>query len=274
MNPVTVITDSAAALPADLADECGVRIVPLWLHVGADSFRDGDVPLADLVDRLDEPFSTAGPSPVEFKEAMTTATERGPVVVLTVASTMSSTYAAALLGARQADHDVFVVDTRTAAGAQGLVVLAAARAAAAGAGVGDVLGVAQRVIDRVRLVATVPDLTRLARSGRLPEAARRLGARVGAQPLFELRAGRVRPMRPAFGRTAALDRIVERCASGRDGGRLHVAVLHALDPAAADTLSTRIAELDPASCFVGPFSPVMVAHTGPGLAGVAWWREP
>ncbi|MGH9269773.1 MAG: DegV family protein, partial [Ilumatobacteraceae bacterium] len=166
-----------------------------------------------------------------------------------------------------------VVDTQTAAGAQGLVVLAAARAAANGADLDAVLDVAASAIERVRLVATVPDLTRLAHSGRLPETARRIGASVGAQPLFELRRGRIRPMRPAFSRRGALDRIVDRCTTDGGSGALHVAVLHALDEGAAALLRQRVDELGPASCFVGPFSPVMVAHTGTGLAGLAWWRE-
>lgn len=272
--PVTVITDSAAALPAALVEQQNVRVVPLWLHIGEDSFRDGEMPLAELVARGDEPFSTAAPSPGEFATAMKSAADEGPVVVLTVAATMSSTHDAAMLAARDVGPDVTIIDTQTAAGAQGLVVLAAARAAGSGADLREVLHVAQRAIERVRLVATVPDLTRLARSGRLPEAARRLGARVGAQPLFELRRGKVRPMRPAFSRRAALDRIVDRCAADQRPGLLHVAVLHALDPVAASGLEERVGQLGPATCFVGPFSPVMVAHTGAGLAGLAWWRGP
>lgn len=271
--PVTVVTDSAAALPSELAERLGVLVVPLWLHVGPDSFRDGEMPLAELVERADEPFRTAAPSPGEIADAMRAGGADGPVAVLTVASTMSSTHDAAVLAARLADVDVTVVDTQTAAGAQGLVVLAAARAAARGADLDEVLGVAASAIERVRLVATVPDLTRLARSGRLPETARRIGARVGAQPLFELRRGRIRPMRPAFSRRGALDRIVDRCVADGTSGDLHVAILHALDDDDAALLRQRVDELGPASCFVGPFSPVMVAHTGAGLAGLAWWRD-
>jgi len=60
---VTVVTDSAAALPADLAARHGVRVVPLWLHVGDERHRDGDIALDALVARFDEPITTAAPSP-------------------------------------------------------------------------------------------------------------------------------------------------------------------------------------------------------------------
>jgi DegV family protein with EDD domain len=271
---VTVVTDSAAALPPDVAARAGVTVVPLGLHVGGDHYRDGELSLEELVARFDEPVTTAAPSPGEFREVMAAARVRGPVVVLTVASRISSTHDAARLAARDLDEHVRVVDTRTAAGAQALVVLAAAEAAAGGAGEDEVVATATRVAARVRLVATVADLARLARSGRVPDAARWVGDRLGVRPLFEFRAGRARPLRPAFSREAALERIVQRCAHAPGRGPLHVTVLHALDPAAADTLSRRVAALRPASCIVGSFSPVMVAHTGQGLAGLAWWRAP
>jgi DegV family protein with EDD domain len=281
---VTVVTDSAAALPADLAARHGVRVVPLWLHVGDERHRDGDIDLDALVARFDEPITTAAPSPGEFATVIAEANRRGPVLVLTIAARMSSTYDAAQLAAKlladdaepgaAGDRGITVVDTGTAAGAQALVVLAAAEAAEAGGDLAAVTAAAERVAGRVRLAATVADLERLAASGRVPEAARWIGDRLGVRPLFEFRDGRAKPLRPAFSTEAALDRVVARCAAGATpGARLHVTVLHALAPESADRLVAAVARLDPISCLVGPFSPVMVAHTGRGLAGLAWWWD-
>ncbi len=301
MSAVTVVTDSAAALPVDLVARYGIRVVPLRLTIGDDHYRDGDIGLDEMVDRFDEPISTNAPSPGEFATVIADARRTGPVLVLTVASRMSSSHDSATLAAKlvadddaqvtggdggaEADrapvvagHGVAVIDTSTAAGAQALVVLAAARAAADGGDLAVTVAAAQRVAAGVRLVATVADLERLARSGRVPDAARWIGDRLGVRPLFEFRDGRPRPLRPAFSAEAARERIVQRCAADAPAGdpaagRLHAAVLHALDPDAAGDLVDRLDRLSPASCLVGPFSPVMVAHTGRGLAGVAWWWE-
>jgi fatty acid-binding protein DegV len=300
---VTVVTDSAAALPPELVDRYDIRVVPLVLNVGTDRYRDGEISLDELVRRFDQPISTAAPSPGEFATVMADALRTGPVVTLTIAAGMSSTHDSAKLAAKlvsdgnprsrgpkgpaakppregstaaepEGGPEVAVLDTGTAAGAQGLIVLAAAQAAADGADQDDVVATAERVAARVRLAATVADLERLARSGRVPDAARWIGDRLGVRPLFEFRDGRARPLRPAFSTEAALDRIVQRCAVGASpGARLHVTVLHALNPDAADTLSERVRALSPASFLVGPFSPVMVAHTGRGLAGLAWWWD-
>jgi DegV family protein with EDD domain len=282
---VSVVTDSAAALPPDLAARYDIRVVPLVLHVGADRYRDGEISLDDLVRRFDEPISTAAPSPGEFATVMADALRSGPVVTLTLAAGMSSTHDSAKLAAKlvtdnapsapaDGGADVAVLDTGTAAGAQALVVLAAAQAAADGAEQHEVVATAERVAGQVRLAASVADLERLARSGRVPDAARWIGDRLGVRPLFEFRDGRARPLRPAFSADAAVDRIVQRCAAGAGGGaRLHVTVLHALNPDAAAILASRVQALEPVSFLVGPFSPVMVAHTGRGLAGLAWWWE-
>jgi DegV family protein with EDD domain len=282
---VTVVTDSAAALPPDLVAHYDIRVVPLVLPVGADRYHDGEISLDELVRRFDEPISTAAPSPGEFATVMADALRSGPVVTLTLAAGMSSTHDSAKLAAKlmtdndprapaDGGPDVAVLDTGTAAGAQALVVLAAAQAAAEGADQYEVVATAERVAGRVRLAASVADLERLARSGRVPDAARWIGDRLGVRPLFEFRDGRARPLRPAFSTEAALDRIVQRCAAGAGkGARLHVTVLHALNPDAAAILAKRVQALDPVSFLIGPFSPVMVAHTGRGLAGLAWWWD-
>ena len=156
-------------------------------------------------------------------------------------------------------------------------MLAAAKAATAGQDIDGVEAAARSVIDRVRLVATVNSLDRLVQSGRVPNIAGWAGSLLGVNPLFEFLQGKVKRLRPAFSREAALSRIVGTCRDEKPGprARLHAAALHALDPVAADQLlrEATAGERD-AEAFIGSFSPVMVTHTGPGLAGLAWyWDE-
>ena len=163
----------------------------------------------------------------------------------------------------------------TAAGAQALVVLAAARAANAGLSLDDVARVATDVAARVRLVATVPDLEHLVRSGRVPGIAGWAGRTLGLSPLFEFRTGKVHRLRPARGVDAAYDRLVARFR--RDAVpdcRPHVVALHALAPEAAQALLDRVGDADPVESFTSEFGSVMVVHAGPGLVGLAWWWEP
>jgi DegV family protein with EDD domain len=271
---VAIVTDGAASLPRQLAEELDITIVPMWLDLEGRQVHEDECALDDVLEAKD--VTTSGPSPGEFQEAVERRLTGDGALVLTIASTMSSTHQSAVLAAGASDGDVRVLDTTTAAGAEGLVVLAAARAAREGADLDTVESVARRVIAQVRLVATVPSLDHLVRSGRVPGIAGWAGRHLGINPLFEFRAGKVHRLRPALSSEAAIERIVhEWRRSHTDGADLHVASLHAVAPDAARDLLDRVeSEITPTSAFIGEFSAVMVAHTGPGLIGLAWWWDP
>jgi DegV family protein with EDD domain len=189
---------------------------------------------------------------------------------------MSSTYEAARVATQLSeDIEVALLDTGTAAGAEGLVVLAATDAAKAGGSLDDVRTAAASAVAQVRLVATLPTLDHLARGGRVPGAAAWAGRWLGLNPIFEFRGGHVRPHRPARGSDAAVDRIVSMWShSTVPGARLHAAAMHASVPEAAARLLDEVRDrVAPASEWIGSFSPAMVAHTGPGLVGLAWWWD-
>ncbi len=276
-----MVADSACSLPAALAAEWGVNVVPMWLTIGTRQFRDGELSLSEVVARLGEGLSTSGPAPGELAEAARRADQGDGVVLLTVSARMSGAYASARLAAElvaEEGREVAVVDTGTAAGAEGLVALAAARAARAGLPLAQVVAAAREAAGAARLVATLPRLDHLSRSGRVPGAAA-WGARwLGLYPMFEFRESSVRALRPARGARQALARMVTLWArsAGRYGqgqAALHVCAMHSSQPAAAEELLAEVARrlgAPPATSFCAAFSPVMVAHTGPGLVGLAW----
>jgi DegV family protein with EDD domain len=277
--PVAVVCDSAASLGAALAARWGVVVVPMQLEVGGEPLSEEEMSLDDLVANLPDGVKTSGPPPGAFVQAITGVASGDGVVVLTVGQRFSSTFQSAqsAAGLVEGTDPVRVVDTATAAGAEGLVVLAAAEAARAGASVDDVAAVAESVAGRVRLVAAVEDLTSLVRGGRLPASAARAGVHLGVRVLFELRASGPRPLRPSLSAGGAFDQLVAQWRrSIIPGARLHVAALHALRPEEAEQLLAAVRqEVEPASSFVGTFGQVMVAHTGPGVIGLAWWwQEP
>lgn len=271
---VAIVTDSAAALPADLVREHDITVVPMWLTVRGASEPEGQRSLEELVREAD--VTTSAPTPGDFEAAIKEAGAAGEgCLVITIASSMSATFHAATVGADAVGGPVRVLDSTTAGGAEALVVLAAAEAAAHRSSLDEVAARARAVIERVRLIASVPTLDHLVRSGRVPGVAGWAGRRLGINPLFEFRAGKVKRLRPALSRDAALERIVALVHKSRPAhARLHVAALHALAVETANDLLTRVSELErPSTAFIAEFGPVMVVHTGPGLAGVAWWWE-
>jgi DegV family protein with EDD domain len=271
---VAIITDSAAALPPELAAQHGITIVPMWLTIGGEPELEGKRSLEELVAETD--VTTAAPTPGEWERAVKDAlgTHDG-ALVLTIAASMSAAHQSAVVAAGAVDGQVRVVDTATAGGAEALVVLAAAGAAQRNAPIDEIEAAARVVIERVRLVATLPSLDHLVRSGRVPGIAGWAGRRLGINPLFEFRGGKVKRLRPALSPDAAVDRIASLVKRSRvQGARLHLVALHALAPDTAAALLEQVSDDEqPATSFTAEFGPVMVVHTGPGLAGLAWWWE-
>ncbi|MEZ5169120.1 MAG: DegV family protein [Acidimicrobiia bacterium] len=275
---VAVVTDSATALPADVLAAHDITVVPMWLTVADQAVREGERSLGEILG--DERVTTSGPTPGEFEatfRALLASDGVDEVLACTVSSEMSATYEAASVAARDVGEQVHVVDTKTAAGAQALVVLAAARTAAAGGSLEAAESAARRVCGTVRLVATLPTLDHLVRGGRVPAVAGWAGRHLGINPLFEFSDGRIRKLRPALSADAAHERIVAACVRSRpdEQAGLNVVAMHALARPVAEELLDRVtADIQPADAFIGEFGSVMVVHTGPGLAGLAWWWEP
>ncbi len=274
---VAVVTDGAASLPPGVCDALGVGVVPMSVMIGNTVREDQEVAPADVVESAGRDLvTTSAPSPGDYLRTLEELGDR-PVVIATVARRMSASYDAAMTAARYVpQRRVAVVDTETAAGGQGLVVMAAAQASRAGGSHDDVTAAARGVIRRVRLLAFLDQLDYLARSGRVPDVAARAGQSLGMRAVFEFSGGRVRGRLPARSTDAAVARIMAACRAGRsDGARLHAAVVDAKSPHAAESLMTAVRRLSPdGEVYAAPFSSVMVAHTGPGVAGLAWWWEP
>jgi DegV family protein with EDD domain len=273
---VTVVTDSSASLPPEEIRRLGIVVVPLTIVVGGIDYRDGELSLDEVLRRAaTEQVSTSSPSPGQFAKAIDDQDGHEGTLVVTVSSEMSATYESAVVAGSYFDDGALeVIDSGTAAGAQGLVVLAAAEAAHAGATLADAADAARRAASNVHLVAMVERLEFLAKSGRVPAAAW-AGDSLGVRPMFAFHGGKARPRRPAMSVNAALRRIIEAIgANPAEDATLRVAVLHAQAPDMAHALIGSIDAVHPgADSFVAPFSSVMVAHTGPGLVGAAWWWE-
>lgn len=274
---VRVVTDSSASLPPDLIHRFGIAVVPFNLVIDGVAYSDGELSSSEVAANLGhKKVSTSAPSPGAFAKAFDDGDPDCEVVVITVASRMSASYGSAVVASRYfREGRVDVVDSGTAAGAQGLTVLAAAKRAASGVNREEVAAVARDVAARVRLVAAVEKLDFLARSGRIPAVAAWAGNSLTVRPLFEFAAGKARPLRPALGIKAALDRIVGSMGVATPSSCvLRVAVMHAGTGSLAHRLAERMRAAYPeADIFRAPFSSVMTAHTGPGLVGAAWWWD-
>jgi len=275
---VCIVTDSAANLPADLADELGILVVPLHFAIGARVYRDGvDIGVQEFYERLQggpEAASTSAPSPGDFLEVFRRAPEDDPIVCVTVAGAVSATYQSALAAASEAGRRVEVVDSTNASMAEGFVVVEAARAARGGASAEDVVSRARDVAARARIFATIDTFEFLQRSGRVRRALAYAATMLNIKPVFRFSAGDPEGIARPRTRRRALERIVQETLQEAAGRDIHLAGFHALAEADAKELVRRVeAEGSVVESYVVEATPVMGAHTGPGLVGTAFFCE-
>lgn len=279
---IAVVTDSAACVPAHLVEEYGIHVVPFELVWDGQSYRDGvDIVPAEVYRRLREGKSwptTSQPSLGDFATLYTQLSQEVEgIVSIHIPDTLSGTLQAARLAAEQVNASVpiRIVDAGTAAIAEGFVVLAAARAAAAGAGLDEVVAAAESVIPRVGLFATLETLEHLQRGGRVGEAAALLGSRLHLHPILYLAEGQVKVAGVTRSRRKALEEIVNLMVQRVGTHPLCVSVFHADAPEDVEYLRREVnARFNCRGFYITEFTPVMGAHTGPGTVGLAFCRRP
>jgi DegV family protein with EDD domain len=279
-----IITDSTACMPPELAERYGIGIVPLHLIFGGRTFVDSM--LADtaefyqlLAESSDRP-TTAAPSPGMFLQAISrAAVSSDSILCITVSKQFSAMYDSArqaieLAKAESPALDVRLVDSRNAAMAQGFVVLEAARTAAAGAPIEEVIAKVDEMAGRVNLLAMLDTLTYLARGGRVPRVAAWAAGMLQVKPIVRFTASDIHLVARTRTRRRALARMTELLAEIADGRAVHLAVHHAHAPEDAEELLAQAEQrVKIAESYVSEFTQVMGVHTGPGLAGFAFWCD-
>lgn len=272
---VGIVTDSTAALPEEVRAAWGIAVVPLMITVDGRTVADGELDTTEIL--AAKTHSSSGPSPGAFVQAIADQDQGDGVVVVTVTSTLSITHQSAVLAAKSASGPVAIVDSRTAAGGQGLVTVAAARAAQAGATLEEVVARAEDIASRVKLVGALANLDQLIRSGRVPGLAGRAGNLIGLRPMFDIHDTVIRRLRPALSDEAAHQRLLSlwRRTRPSDGdAQLHLVSLHAEVPdRAAELLEAVTAEVQPADAFISQFGQAMIINSGTGVRGLAWYWD-
>jgi DegV family protein with EDD domain len=280
MGKIAVVTDSSATVPQDLVAELGIHVVPLLITFRAQAFRDGvDITPGDVYRRLRTNRhipTTAAPSVDDFLRVYGSAARTAEgIVSIHVPSWLSATYDTAKLASGLVENvPIRVIECETAAMGQGFAVLAAARAAARGAGLEEVVECAERVGAKTTLHVIVATLKYLHKGGRIGGAAALLASILQIKPILFLGEGRVEVLAKARTQKRAVQVVLQHMAREGEHGPLHVAILHADVPDEAEALRREVAErFDCAELLVSEFTPVMGAHTGPGLLGVAYYVE-
>lgn len=282
-NKVVIVTDTTACIPREQVEKYGIELVPVEIIFGDKVYRDGIDITPDqfyaLLRQAEKLPTTSGCLPDPFLDAYREASKRAAsILCITLPAKLSGMCNSAQLAKEMAKEAlpnvvIEVLDCGTAAAAQGLVVLAAARDAASGGSLTKVIETARNVMQQVNLFATLDTLYYLVKGGRVPKAAALVGSLLKIKPIFTVSDGMAHPVTNPRTTAGAIKRILKIMEQKIVRGQpLHVAVMHADALDRAIILRNQISsQFDCAELFITEFTPVMGAHTGPGLIGIAFY---
>ena len=272
---VSIVSDTCHYLPRAIVEREQIHEVSLYVHRSGEADRESELSDYDEYYRRlgssSELPTTSQPSIGDFLSVYEPLLEQGnEIVSIHLAGGMSGTVRAAEQAREQlgeAASRVRVIDSATACGGQGLVVLAAAAAARAGADGAAVEEQARQARSVLKLWFAIDTLEYLRRGGRIAGAQAWLGTALRIKPILSVESEitpieRVRTSRRAFEKLVGL---FETCKQeGLDGW----VVQHIQAPDQARELEARGREIfgtDPV--FVSEVGPVIGTHVGPGLLG-------
>jgi DegV family protein with EDD domain len=278
MRPVAVVSDRACDLTPAQQREHGVTIVPLVVRFGHDVLEDdGSFTLDAFWERVaagGPPPQTSQPSIGAFEAAFAPLVEAGHDVVCPVLSgRLSGTANSAFAAAKRFAGHVSVHDTRALSVAQGFQVLAAARAAQAGASVREILAQLEGMRERTRLyimLETVEFLRRGGRAGAIMPLIDRITRALRVRPLLHLADGALRLAGAARTVAGARSRMLAEIA--RTTRVELLAIGHTRRPDEAAELAALAAErfsLSPDDVTVAEAGPALASHGGPGILAAA-----
>lgn len=278
MKKVAIITDSSAYLPDELIKELNISVVPLTLHWGDDTYRDGvDIRAEEFYARLAEADTIPTTSQVtvsEFTRLFTALLDQDyAVLAVLISSGISGTVESALQAKKEfPGAPIEVLDSRLVSMALGFMVLAVARAAKHGADMEICKALAEEIYPKIGVYFTVDTLKFLNKGGRINTAKRVMGAALNIKPIMEIRDGKIELVESVRTRKKALARmleLVERDIGGREGVR--ISTFHAAAEQDNQVLMTEaVARFNPVETLTTFVSPVIGAHTGPGTVSIAY----
>jgi len=281
MPPVAIVTDTCQYLPRDVVAENDIHLVSLYVNWQGRQDRESD--LADLDGYYDhlrsasELPTTSQPSVGDFLAVYEPLVDAGrQVVSIHLSAALSGTYETALRAKASIEetrtpapgrNPITVLDSATAAGGEGIMVLGAATAARAGLDAEGVVEQALRTRKELKMWFCIDTLEFLRRGGRVGAARAWLGSTLRIKPILTLEA-EITPVERVRTSGRAFERMADYLRALHDDGADGWVVQHIQAVDQAERLIERGRELfDSEPLFVSEVGPVIGTHVGPGLLG-------
>ncbi len=274
---VKIISDSTCDLSAELIEKYGIGIIPLYVRLGEDEYKDGvNITPKDLFkwsDEHGETPKTAAPSVADV-EAFIDKDGDDEYIIFTVSASMSACFNNCKLAAEDLDMTdrVFVIDSANLSTGIGLQILRAAEMAQEGKKASEIYDEIEKGKSKVRASFVIDTLTYLHRGGRCSGLAAFFGSALKLHPRISVDNGAMHPEKKYRGRDSryVMDYVKDMEEALKSARSERVFITHSgCDKEIVDEVRAYLESLNHFDEIIETTAgSVISSHCGPGTLGV------
>ncbi len=280
-----IVLDSTSDFPDARERYANMRVVPLYVLFGEESYRDHvDITADVFYERLASEAAlptTAQPTPQDFLTAYEELAPYERIWSLQLTSKLSGTFQSASLAATELAQEsgsdrVRVVDTETASLACAMLALAIQRRLERGTTDEEIEALVERFKATCGVVCSVATLAYLQKGGRIGRAQAMAGTLLNVKPILSIADGVIAPVTKVRGRQRVLEEFAKMFTeSTEDGSGLRIGIAHANAPEWVDVLTDLVTRARPHAEveLVRSLGAVVGTHAGPGAVGFFWFQD-
>lgn len=289
MSKVAVMTDSVSLLTSEIAETYGITVVSTHITMDGKDYLDTDMNLSEFYAQLPQlreagKFpTTSSPSTSDYLEAYRALGKKvKSILCVTYSPRLGMAYNAAtqakeMLKGELDKVTIEIINSGTCCGAQMLIALEAAKAAAKRKRLAEITEMANNMVTQVNQIYIVEDLYYLAKGGRIGKARQWASSTISTKSLLGLDAstgGVIVPLTRAKTKTKLMEKMLGIVKERSRNKKLHAIINHANVPHEAEELKKRLlSRFDCAELYITPVLPLLAIHNGPGCIWLAWYGE-
>ncbi|MBC7765477.1 MAG: DegV family protein, partial [Hyphomonadaceae bacterium] len=201
MASIKLITDSTSDIMKAVAEQWGIRVLPLTVHFGDKSYADG-VELAstdffDMLKQSDVFPTTSQISPAAFEQAFREELHtHDTLIVVTLSSKGSGTYQSACIAKEMVledtpEADIVLIDSLSFCSGYGMIVVEAAKMLQDGRTKQEIIDHITNSCANLEIYILADTLEYLKKGGRVSNIAALIGGMLNIRPILTVRDGMV-----------------------------------------------------------------------------------
>jgi DegV family protein with EDD domain len=280
MAKIKIVTDSTCDLNDETIKKWDIIVVPLSISIDGENYLDRvDISPGEFMKKMkassELPKSSQPPAGEFLKLYDELAADGYEIISIHMTGGMSGTVRSAESAAQMSSAKVNVVDSRFISKGLAFQVLEAARMAAGGKSVDEILTRLDTVRKQTRLFVVVDTLENLVKGGRIGKGKAMIGSLLNIKPIASLEGGEYTPVSKARSHSQVVKYLKKQFTEDTEGKIIKgVGLVHAEGLSLAEKIKEAVFESSGYDHFIiEDTTPIVSTHTGPGAIGFMYYFE-